>query len=837
MSDSLAKRIAKLPPAERKAWLDSLPDDVVRELANKPWWYIGRPEQFTPPGTWRIWLLRTGRDFGKALDMQTPVPTPTGWTTMGQLQVGDEVFSADGSVTRVAFVTGAQYGRQCFEVTFHDHTTIVADAEHQWTARARKDRRNGNDRPFRTVTTAEMYERVRIVGNRESNWQMPAAGPLQLPDADLLVDPYVLGLWLGDGSSKSAELTMGAKDIAELSMLLRVSGDGPTGKPRRRDGVTTVTIGGTGHGQPGSLSARLRALGLLSNKHIPMHYLRASQSQREELLAGLIDSDGHVNHRNGGIELTTVKKALAEQYVELVRSLGHRATMSTERAMLKGRDVGPKHRITWVAREGGGKLARKRLVDRHHLGQSMRLTTRYVKEINPVETRPVCCIAVDHPSGLYLAGKEMLVTHNTRAGAENFCDWIIERPFDRDGEHTEWGLFAAKFSDCKKVMVQGPSGLLRALKSRGMFEGKGYVYNRSDWVIRLTTGQVIHMFGAAGADPEDIGRGYNFSGVWLDEFAKWPKPAETWMEGINLALRIEGANGEEPRAIVTTTPKRIQILRDWAKREGRDIFVTRGSIDDNRDNIPKAVLAEYHDLLDGTTLGRQELYGEQLEDVEGALWRYDDILVKDLHVQMARIIIAVDPAVTVSETSDETGIIVCGKDVDGGLWILDDLSGKYSAFDWASKVNEYFVDHVCSLVVVEKAPAGDVHAEVLHSVNAYLPVKAINARQGKMARAEPIAMLYAQHKVVHVKHFDKLEDQLMSWDPENSTKSPDRLDALVHGLTELAGITSGSRFLSEITATCEGCGKVNDKNVARCIYCQHVMNDEVPLQVFGGMRA
>ncbi len=384
----------------------------------------------------RFKVVAAGRRFGKALALDTPVPTPDGWTTMGELKVGDQVFSQDGSVTTVTFVTGPQYGRDCYEVEFHHGGSVVADADHQWAARPRKDRRNGNDKPFGVVTTREMSEKLRVSG--ESNWEMPQARPLQLPEADLPIDPYVLGVWLGDGSSYHGSVTFGPQDFDELSGLLGARGCSVTPSDKRpvHGRALTVSVGcaprsrsarGTFEGNS-SLHSTLKDLGLLGNKHIPPLYLRASVSQREDLLAGLIDTDGYVDHCTGGIELTTVKENLALSYLELVRSLGHRATMSRERAMLNGRDVGPKFRVTWSARSGGGYLARKRVRDRSFLGRPTGLTTRTVKDIRPVPSVPVCCITVDHPSSLYLVGREMLVTHNTVLGMAKIMVAVTSKP-------------------------------------------------------------------------------------------------------------------------------------------------------------------------------------------------------------------------------------------------------------------------------------------------------------------------------------------------------------------------------------------------------------------------
>lgn len=403
----------------------------------------------------------------------------------------------------------------------------------------------------------------------------------------------------------------------------------------------------------------------------------------------------------------------------------------------------------------------------------------------------------------------------SRSGAENFVQLVLDTPSD-DGVPTEWAVIAETFSDCRKICVEGPSGVRRVLRSKGLEEDVHYVYNRSQWQIILNTGQIIHMLGA---DNADVGRGLNLAGLWADEICKWRYAHEIWHEGIGLALRI----GKNPRAIVTTTPKPgHKLLKEWSRVTDGSVVVSRGSIEDNRDNLSSSQIQAFKDAYEGTRLWRQEGLGELLEDVPGALWKYEDILIAEAP-EMKRVIIAIDPAVTVSETSDETGIIVCGKGVDDNFYVLGDYSGKYSTFEWAKVVNNLFTEFNVNLIVYEKNQGGDTQKEILHSVNSYLPVKAISARQGKITRAEPVSLLYEQHRVFHVKHFETLEDQYLTWDPESAKDSPDRLDAAVHGITELSGANTVNRFLMELADLCPSCQFPNTKGASLCSSCHQPM--------------
>lgn len=414
----------------------------------------------------------------------------------------------------------------------------------------------------------------------------------------------------------------------------------------------------------------------------------------------------------------------------------------------------------------------------------------------------------------------------TRSGAENFVYLVLENPVDESGAPTEWAVIAETFSDCRKICVEGPSGIRRVLRNRGFEENVHYVYNRSQWQIIFTTGQVIHMLGA---DTPDVGRGLNLAGLWADEVGKWRYSYEIWHEGVGFALRI----GNNPRAIVTTTPKPgHRLLKEWAKADDGSVVITRGSIYDNADNLSAAQLKAFKEAYEGTRLWRQEGLGELLEDVPGSLWVLENILHEDAPMEWKRRVVAIDPAVTNTETSDETGIIVCGKALDNRLAVIADYSCKDTIFGYASRALEAFRIHNCDLIVYEDNQGGTAVAEILHSIDPYAPVKAVKAYVGKKLRAEPIASLYEQHKVFHVKHYEnghevrhlaKLEDQMLSWAADDP-KSPDRLDAMVHGLTELAGTAQGSRFLTEIAEICERCQMPNPKGSTVCRQCGQGLN-------------
>lgn len=403
----------------------------------------------------------------------------------------------------------------------------------------------------------------------------------------------------------------------------------------------------------------------------------------------------------------------------------------------------------------------------------------------------------------------------TRTGAEWLVDQVLKHPKAPDGTPTEWAIIGETFGDTRVMCMEGPSGIVRVLERRGMINGQHYNYNRSAWQVTFPQGQKIHMFGA---DNPDAGRGYNLAGVWADEIAKWRYPYESWIEGIAPALRI----GERPRAVVTTTPKPIRLLREWTTRTDGSVAVTRGSTFDNASNLSAAALTELQARYHGTRVGRQELYGELLDDVEGALWTrriIDDYRIdRDSMPSLVRVVVAIDPAVTSGEESDETGIIVAGRSADGHFYILSDKSIRTTPDHWARIAIGEYEEYKADKVVAETNNGGDMVVMLLNTVNPAVPVKKVSATRGKRVRAEPVSSLYEQGRVHHVGVFPQLEDQMIVWTPD-SPDSPDRLDALVWALTELMSGGSSMIALANMANFCQKCGMPSLKSAFICSSC------------------
>jgi phage terminase large subunit-like protein len=245
--------------------------------------------------------------------------------------------------------------------------------------------------------------------------------------------------------------------------------------------------------------------------------------------------------------------------------------------------------------------------------------------------------------------------------------------------------------------------------------------------------------------------------------------------------------GENPKCVITTTPKPNKMIKSLVERE--DVTVTSGSTFENEENLAQSALDMLKRRYEGTTLGRQELYAEIIEELEGALWSNKIIdearLPEDTEKELKQIIVAIDPAVTNNEDSDETGIVVVGKDHNNEYYVLEDASGKYSPDGWARKAINCFYDWDADRIVAEVNNGGDLVERLLRGMDVNIPYRSVRATRGKLVRAEPIAALYEQRRVHHIGYFPELESQLCSYTGETKP-SPDRLDALVWGISEIS---------------------------------------------------
>lgn len=438
-------------------------------------------DAFTQPEVWEI-VVMSSSQIGKALAIDTPIATPDGWKTMGELKTGDTIFDESGNPCTVTYVTDVMYDRPCFKLTFSDGSEIVADAEHRWAVD--EDTGHGLKKELHhVVATADIADRQSYTdstGKRHNRFSIPVASALDLPEQELPFPPYALGVWLGDGNSHSAELTTDPKDV-EILDYIRTEGIVVESREDKRGLITSILnpkksiretdfcirghdmriLGRTKKGlcaecarqyskhfqygfvmdpvlntKPTGHSA-LKELGVLKNKHIPTSYLRASKQQRLALLQGLMDTDGTIS-KTGVCEFTQKSERLTMDMSELLHSLGIKHKLSTKKATCNYNgnkyecDV---YRIQFVCYAETPVFRLKRKLSRQVSADSLgpagkpRRTTetlrRRIISAKPVSSVPVKCIMVDSPNHLYLAGRSMIPTHNTEL-LLNMIGYVID---------------------------------------------------------------------------------------------------------------------------------------------------------------------------------------------------------------------------------------------------------------------------------------------------------------------------------------------------------------------------------------------------------------------------
>lgn len=365
----------------------------------------------------------------------------------------------------------------------------------------------------------------------------------------------------------------------------------------------------------------------------------------------------------------------------------------------------------------------------------------------------------------------------TRGAAEAFAELI------EDNEPGEWGIVAPTYGDGRDVCMEGPSGLLQALGLPRTFAG----WNRSMGELRLPDGTVVYVDGAD--DGALRVQGKNLRGVWCDEVGLWRRWDLAWRESIAFAVRLAPA-----LIIASGTPKQGHGLVKLLTSDPT-VRVTRMRTSDNAANLSPAALAELENAYGGTRRGRQELEGELLTDTPGALWTLTDFDRDGFRVadfpDLERLVIAIDPAVTSEETSDESGIVAAGRAGDA-CFVIEDASLRADPHTVATTAVGLYHDLQADRIVVESNNGADWIPALIRTVDATVKVDKVHASRGKALRAQPVAGLYEQGRVHHVGLFGDLEDQMCSWTPE-SKSSPDRLDALVWAVTALHPELSGSR--------------------------------------------
>ncbi len=379
---------------------------------------------------------------------------------------------------------------------------------------------------------------------------------------------------------------------------------------------------------------------------------------------------------------------------------------------------------------------------------------------------------------LILAGRGF---GKTRTGSETV------RAVVEQGRASRIAMVAETAADARDVLVEGDSGILAV--SPPHFRP---VYEPSKRRLTWPNGAIATLYN--GTEPDQL-RGPQHDFALVDELAKFRYAQETW-DQLMFGLRL----GTSPRAVITTTPRPIPVLKAILKDTGT--VVTKGRTADNAANLAKSFMKAITDRYAGTRLGRQELEAEMLEDVPGALWQRDVIEAnrRREHPPLRRIVVAIDPPATSGEDADECGLVVAGIDAAGAIYVLEDASaGQLQPLQWARRAVGLYSRHAADRIVAEINNGGEMVETVIRQVDPSASVRTVHATRGKYVRAEPVAALYEQGRVHHVGAFPELEDQMCTYTldglPDGS--SPDRLDALVWALTELTEPGTAAMFIKK----------------------------------------
>lgn len=615
--------------------------DLAFLAAEHEWHNNARPEQVLPLDNWTAGTLfkgnwtpevdptpvsqciaMAGRGWGKLLDICTNIPTPTGWSRLGDMRVGDELFDESGRVCRITRTFDA-LPRRAYRLHFSDGTYVDACEEHQWVTWTHRDRDNyrrhtGNrlfpdewpafkgehrDRGGHVVghygpkirTTQEIIDTFYRDNNGHTNHSIPVAGVLQLPDVALPNDPWTIGYWFGNGTTLQPLLCAGSRDGDMDGDFVASQLERAGYRYSRRE-------------SPEHNCSYFRILDgefpLPQEKRLSPLWLRAGTEQRRALLRGLMDSDGNLQEGQHA-EFCSISEGLANDVVELIRTLGERPTLSVERNHRYGRELGLRYRVRWrPSLFNPFSLPRKagRYVEPHTKGTHLRCRTieRY-EEIAPM---PMRCLTVDSRHSMFLCGNGFIPTHNTKTGAS----WVRRMAGLYPGSVTH--VVAPTYSDLRGVIFEGPSGLKASIPSILI---KSLTYSPYPEMI-LWNGSIIRGFSSES--PDRI-RGPQCTFIWCDELAAWYRPEENLSNidfSTRIAYKLPDGRLVQPQKFYTTTPRPLQ----WLAKMLKSSRVIRGSTYENKANLADAffaTLAQY----EGTEIGRQELHGELLDISEAAI--------------------------------------------------------------------------------------------------------------------------------------------------------------------------------------------------------------------------
>lgn len=662
-------------------------------------------------------------------------------------------------------------------------------------------------------TTKEIYE-TQICGNRgDTNHCIPNAAPLQYQEKSLPLDPYILGVWLGDGSSGSGSIAQAYKNgdkkvlVDYISKFYEITGK-----------VESPSFYVKG------LVRDLKKIGVYSEKHIPADYLTGSIEQRLELLRGLMDTDGYAAEGVNSCEFSQSNETLAMQVYYLLVSLGMKATVSSRIPVnsTTGKTGKKNWRIMFYPTMQVFNLPRKASRLSFHGNQYAKRLHRMIVKVERINPVPMRCITVDSPNAMYLIGEQLVPTRNTRTGTE----WVKHIAETKPGSYI--AVVGPTTQSVNRTLVEGPTGLL-SICAPGTV-----TYQRTKAQLTWKNGSVAMLYSA---EKPDRLRGPNHHYALADEVVAWKNP-ETW-DMLQFTMRI----GNNPQTLVTTTPKPTDlVLRIIGGDENvgmvnasefskiRNTVIVRGTTFENT-ALSSQALDNYRDMYENTVLGEQELYAKLLVNIQGALFKKEWLKHYGLYSSWedgaearpeptyVQTVVAVDPAVTAKSGSDQTAICVVSKGADGFYYVRHCEGHRKTPQGWGEEVVRLYKRFNADKIIVETNNGGDMVENTVRAVTRYtdnnktysvdgytLPIEKIHAKKGKLLRAEEVALLYEQGRVIHLHTFSELEAQMLVFKGEPNG-SDDLVDAMVYGIKDLLG----SRIVDSMSPVVLGNGLVSDR--------------------------
>ena len=789
----LGEKLREMSDEQKMEFIESLSPEQQLELQYDPIIHLRRKQWVPPDDENNICLLLAGRGFGKDLCDTTPIFTKNkGWIKIGDVQKGDIVFDERGDPTNVVDVYKPE-PRQLYKFTFSDGTSLVSSCEHDWITWENRDRKaylrstktedsqvlpkdwvhwkgfttSGKETGTgpKKKTTQDIIDTFTVGKRKDRNHSIPCTFPLQMDEKCYPIDPYQFGIWLGDGLSNGSGFSCGEQDLDHLSKYFDIT------YYRKESCFFRVA---------NTFQPDLDALGVLNDKHIPDEYLYGSETQRLDLLQGLMDSDGYAG--NSHVEFCSKTKDLAQGVLWLARSLGEKPVISEGRAKLNGRDYGTKYRVTWKpSKHVPFKLERKRKNVFLKGKQSFRNFNRMIIAYEPVDYKPTTCIAVDNDSHLFLAGESLIPTHNTFT-ISRMLKWYVEEKGIKD-----FVIAAPSSNDLVQTIWAGPAGIERSYANN---DPNKPTYSPHFNVIKYPNGAVGRM---VSSESPERSRGISSQLIIADELGSFSGNAEEFWENLEYGLRLTPS-----QAIIATTPRATPLMQSLVERGQSDeenVRIVTGSTLENN-NLTKQMLDKARRTMH-TRIGRREVLGELILTNEGACWTPELIdqckvdLKGEFHPSnWKKGVIACDPAgESTAKSSDAVGICAGVVTNSDKIIILKDktarMTGMQAVETIAALYNEY--SEICPMkVVVEKNGVGGLFKSMFKRDYPMVPISDFTTVNKKYARAVACAHKYETGIAFNDKNADLtlLEKEMTSYD--GTGKSPNALDSCCFVVSELS---------------------------------------------------